>query len=185
VYAFEPAPGPRQRLLLNIALNNLQDQVAVLPSALGDHNGEIGFYLPDSAAANQGVGSKLEFHIARSTIRIQQETLDTWASQNALSRLDFLKMDIQGGERDLLIGGQITIERFQPLIFCEASLPDNCPSPEYLEKLQESFVALGYMTSLVGEHGNLEPVPNGSPKIGNWLCVHRSKAQQPHSSFNF
>lgn len=41
-------------------------------------------------------------------------TIDTFVRDNCLDRVDFIKMDIEGGEYDALLGGQETISKFQP-----------------------------------------------------------------------
>lgn len=60
-------------------------------------------------------------------------TLDSWVEEVRFTRLDFLKMDIEGYERKILLGGMMTLKRFQPKMgICIYHLPDD---PEVLREL--------------------------------------------------
>ncbi|HWV40656.1 FkbM family methyltransferase [Pseudorhodoplanes sp.] len=52
IIAFEPDPGNRARLLANIAANNLQDRIRVVPDAVGDKAGEV--VLMEAGSHNRG-----------------------------------------------------------------------------------------------------------------------------------
>lgn len=43
-----------------------------------------------------------------------------------LERLDLIKLDVQGLEKDVLLGGELTIKKFYPILFLEAGLNSNC-----------------------------------------------------------
>ncbi len=65
--------------------------------------------------------------------QIECITLDSWAEEVNLPRLDFLKMDVEGYERKVLSGGMMTLKRFQPKMgICIYHLPDD---PEVLREL--------------------------------------------------
>ncbi|OXM49645.1 FkbM family methyltransferase [Amycolatopsis alba] len=66
----------------------------------------------------QGLGSNSEFpHHA--DIVVDVDTLDGLAASAALTRLDFVKIDVEGGELHVLQGGQETIETFRPTMLIE------------------------------------------------------------------
>lgn len=50
---------------------------------------------------------------------MQVETLDSLCRQNALARLDFVKIDVEGAELQVLEGGDEVIHQWRPSILVE------------------------------------------------------------------
>lgn len=67
---------------------------------------------------SHGLGSNDEFryHV---DVLADVETLDGLCAAAGLTRLDFLKIDVEGGELHVLQGGQQVIERFGPTLYVE------------------------------------------------------------------
>ena len=53
-------------------------------------------------------------HIDTGGVCVDAVTVDTFVQQQKISRVDFIKMDIEGAERGALVGAQKTIECFHP-----------------------------------------------------------------------
>jgi hypothetical protein len=69
----------------------------------------------------------------RRTENIMITTVDAFVAQNKLSRVDFIKADIEGEERNMLKGAAQTLRDFAPkLAVCTYHYPDD---PEVLEKI--------------------------------------------------
>ena len=70
---------------------------------------------------------------------MQQTTLDRFVKKNFLEKVDFIKADIEGMERNLLAGAEETIKRFKPkLSICIYHRPDD---PVVIEKMIKNFVS--------------------------------------------
>lgn len=101
VICFEPNPAARAVLEKNIAANNWGKDVQVFPFALGKEKGAADFYVDGKEATSSG-GS-----IAR-YLKNKSYNLDSYAVEvDTLSRyikndIDFLKIDIEGNEFDVL-----------------------------------------------------------------------------------
>jgi FkbM family methyltransferase len=114
VWAFEPNPQTASRLRLHVKLNNVQNRVCILQCAVGDHHGEVAFTADRSS----------ESHINTSTQTSKDRTVQmvTLDSIFAESRLDILKIDVEGYEEHVLRGGERLLtdaERAPSTIFIE------------------------------------------------------------------
>ncbi len=112
VLCFEPNPAARAVLEKNIAANGWERDVQVLPYALGKERGTVDFFVDKEAATSSG-GSTLRHQ------KNEDRHLDTYPVEtDLLSRyidgdIDFLKIDIEGGEFDVLeeMSAQRTLRR--------------------------------------------------------------------------
>jgi hypothetical protein len=61
-----------------------------------------------------------------STEKIKITTLDQFVEEQGISKIDFIKADIEGAERDMLKGAQKVLKRFAPkLAICTYHLRDD------------------------------------------------------------
>ncbi len=165
VYGFEPNPYTFERLSINVSINNLTN-VKVYDVAMGESDGNISFNIYPKDFCNPGMSSKyMETSITRK-ITVVQKTLDTFVKEQNITKVDFLKMDIQGAEMDLLIGAAQTIAKHKPTIFLEALTLYNDTKALY-----EKFKEYGYNVYMIGEE-NIELIRSvADVKDGNWLAL--------------
>ena len=133
IFSFEPVPATQKLLKRNIELNGLKN-VEVVPFALGEKKGELSFSIfPESLECSSGF-----FDNEGSRETVSQTTLDAFVEENRIPRIDFIKSDVEGMERNLLAGARNTIKKFKPkLALCIYHRPDD---PELLEKMIKDFV---------------------------------------------
>ncbi len=133
VYAFEPGKEALALLHKNIALNEANDQVTVCPLGLSHSDYTANFFVD-----HQNIGASTI--VAENTTNSNNEkdtidcvSLDSWAEKNNISKIDFIKADIEGAERFLLQGATKVLRQMQPkLSICTYHLPDD---PQVLEKI--------------------------------------------------
>jgi FkbM family methyltransferase len=65
-----------------------------------------------------GPGSNAEFR-RQMGVDVEVQTLDGVCAAAELTRLDFIKIDVEGAELQVLQGGQASIERFRPTLLVE------------------------------------------------------------------
>jgi FkbM family methyltransferase len=107
VYAFEPGPSVHAALSANMTRNGLRN-VSPVHAAMSDRIGTLRF------AENSAYG-----HIAEAGIEADAWTIDGFVASQGLRRVDFIKIDVEGFEKQVLRGGAETIARFNPVIHME------------------------------------------------------------------
>jgi FkbM family methyltransferase len=120
VYAFEPASATCQSLIDRSAH---LPHVRVIPAGIGAETCEAELVTP---AGDQGQASLFR-HSSGSwahpgllrTERVRILRLDDFVVDAGLSKVDFVKVDIEGGEMSLLDGAERTLTKFKPLIYME------------------------------------------------------------------
>ena len=107
VVAFEPAARNADGLRRNLAKNRSVEMapVTVLECAVSSSAGLLRFNAQAEGSSRAD---------ATSTESIPAVTIDDVVEQQHLSRVDFIKMDIEGGEVDALKGAENTLKRFTP-----------------------------------------------------------------------
>ncbi len=113
VIAFEPVNSLRERLEKNLALNRTT-QVEVLPYALSDFSGTSTMNI-NPQDSNQGTAALSE----NGNTEIQVRKGDDLLKEMNIERLDFIKIDVEGFEYQVLTGLKESIKRFRPSIVFE------------------------------------------------------------------
>lgn len=127
VYAFEPVPANFQRLELNLSQNNALDCAHLYRIGLSDARQSLELSLREDFAKSAETGNAAividEIDRRFECITIEADTLDGVLANAALTRVDFIKVDIEGHEDRFLEGARQTIARFQPPLHMEINEP--------------------------------------------------------------
>ena len=113
--AFEPVPDSFSELLDNLSLNHCQN-VDAFPIALGNRAETMNLYVPEFS---MGTGAASEFLDRGKRVSVLKARLDEFFRSTGLSRLDFIKADIEGGELYLLEGSGSLLDEFHPQLLLE------------------------------------------------------------------
>jgi len=174
VLAVEPGATSLSRLSDNLALNNLP-MVRIVRAALSDHEGEMAlFHIPlgDDPQAFSLIpgGGQVPSEMVRVT------TLDTLVQTHGLTRLDCVKIDVEGAEPMVLAGGRATLERFHPIVIFEVNAP-LAEATGDSSAAANTLIAMGYrLHALRGEI--LEPLQTVPQHHCNLVAVH-PQGRQP------
>lgn len=104
VFAFEPDEQTCNTLLKNISLNNLKN-VHAMRVAISNKDGKIPFYCrPDTDQHSTYEKTTVKTPKGQHTITIESARIDTLVSNGTISKPDFIKIDIEGGEIDAIHG---------------------------------------------------------------------------------
>lgn len=120
VYAFEPMRHPRSIISKVITLKKLRN-VSLFPIGLSDVTMKKVLHSGAQISGPRGsTGGCPVIHGGKSGDEtVNFTTLDQFAFQRSLKRIDLLKVGIEGLEMNFLLGAHHVIERFRPAIFVE------------------------------------------------------------------
>ena len=143
-YAFEPVPIVRQALAANIAslaLNN----IVIFPVALGEANRLANFNFIPNIPQESGLKKRVVYNAVPS--EFQQIPVKVCRLDDVLPSVDnvkFIKMDVEGGEMDVLRGSIKILENSRPIVAFErdaAGYPAYSATPD---EIFEIFSKRGY-----------------------------------------
>ncbi len=110
VFAFEPLPRNIEFLRKHIALNKME-QISVIEAAVSDHSGEAYFDLGASSAMG---------HLSEAgEMRVRMVCLDEMLNKGDLLPPDYIKLDVEGAEYEVLLGARHLLETHRPVIFLD------------------------------------------------------------------
>lgn len=122
VHAFEPIPSFRALAQENLALNLLTTRVSLNEMGLGEKAGEFTVHtfsgLPSGHASVSDLGraDAVPHHC-------RVEALDAYVRRVGLERLDFMKIDVEGFERDVLAGAmKVLCKEDAPVVAFEVNM---------------------------------------------------------------
>jgi FkbM family methyltransferase len=139
VIAVEPAPAAVARLRRNLALNELEN-VEIVVAALGDRDEEAVMLRLQSRYPLSGRG-------AADAVVARLARLDSLVLELALSRVDLIKIDVDGQEARVLRGTRDTLRRFRPPVFFEITPSVVKAGGDSIDELFGSLLELGYAIS--------------------------------------
>jgi FkbM family methyltransferase len=116
VHSFEPVPSNFCLLEGNLRLNRLNN-VSLNRMAIWRKECEIQMELPDRLARNSGAYRVVA--VPSEATHVPGLRLDTYIRERGVTRIDVIKMDIEGAEVAALEGATMVLQRDLPFIFME------------------------------------------------------------------
>ena len=174
VVAFEPSPRENRRLRWNLQLNRCRN-VQVVAGALGKQTGQADLFV--CLGRETGCNSLRLPAVAEpvSKLSVPITTLDRFMTEQKIGKLDFIKMDVEGAELEVMQGGDRTLERLRPLILCELSDLRTAPWGYRSQDICRHLLARDYLLFSFSGGGNLIPCPDKKKYNENILAVPREK----------
>src|SRR6266404_1280961 len=181
VVAVEPSSRERAHLRRNLDRNAIAN-VTVVPAALGAAAATAELKLADGLHAGHNTLGDFAHNdvIAVGSERVQVETLDTVASRLGLSRIDVMKIDVEGAEASVIAGARGVLMSMRPLLLLEVddgALRAQRNSAQSLlatlrNELDYEILAFSTVTGL------LERPVDGAPLSSNIVAAPRDRAAE-------
>lgn len=173
LHTFEPFPKLAEILQHMVTLNGWRD-VRVNQCVVGVSNDKTRLYFDGAATDTASTVAGFQ-RTNQHSIEVDCRTLDGYVDEAGLKRVDVLKIDVEGGELEVIQGAARVLEKFRPLTLLELLWTQN---PEHLARQQRVIGLLhsaGYHFHLIKADGALEyqavPQPDPHYRLLNFLVA--------------
>jgi len=167
VHAFEPFPSTYRRLCRNIELNSLGSVVKAHDVALLDVKGKSYMTMrPGNSGAAWLDGDPGGETVATTT-------LATFCETRAISRIDLIKLDVEGSEERVLRGGADVISALKPLLMVELNPGVLAKAGSSADALINRLQGFGYGLFVAARDAlvPLGALPAGPTDYVNLFCI--------------
>jgi FkbM family methyltransferase len=173
VIAFEPNPRSAARLLENVALNGFAN-VELHRIALGrvprtatltvnpDSSGRSRLERPERGQIGASVAEQVE---------VEVDSLDRWVSAKGLPQADFVKIDTEGFEHEVLGGARATLEGIRPQLFIEIHGMGPEEKTANARAVVTFLTDIGYAITHVESERSVVPATSDVARVGHIYCV--------------
>jgi FkbM family methyltransferase len=172
VFAFEPVDTFYNKLLDNISLNKFTN-VERFQIGLSDAAETVPVYMDDVdvLGENEGLASIYKSKSRERFVQnIELKTLNEVVELLSITRIDFIKIDVEGAELKVLKGGKGTIVKFKPKIMVEMSEVNFEAASYTKEDILTFFSNIQYIPFSLNKQGALQAL-NSIPSFTNILFV--------------
>jgi FkbM family methyltransferase len=177
VYAFEPEQNNLTRFNHNIALNDIST-IRVVEQAVSDATGTLKLYLADNN--NAGTHSTIPgvTNVSERFLELPCTTLDDFVRAEGISRIDLIKVDVEGGELEVIRGAHRTLAKCTPTLILEMSDALQEARAFSTSSFKQMLADMGYHAFTLTDAGALLPsaVAQGHA-MENVVFVHEQRLE--------
>jgi FkbM family methyltransferase len=157
IISFEPFSKNHKTLVKNVEINQI-DNIIVEKIAIGNEEKQVNLHYNEAernlgmVTTNPNQGAKQE--------AVNATSLDTYLENKKISRLDLIKIDIEGYEYQALSGMRKTLQKFKPSLLIEI-LDDKEDLSNY-KRIEELLLSFGYRKYYIDDLGKLSQISSYS-----------------------
>ncbi|NIR14972.1 MAG: FkbM family methyltransferase [Desulfobacterales bacterium] len=173
VLAVEPGPPIFSRLANNLELNpKIKSRVRTVQLGLSDRKDKLFWYEDPGNPGNAGLLNDYG-------IPVEVIPLDELISRENVSRLDFVKIDVEGMELEVIKGGTRTFQEYKPVIYYETLTAfKQHRGFDIFAQIAEILKSMDYTLFGLDLLGNLQKMENLEKLPRNTLALPKGKAQE-------
>lgn len=154
VYAYEPNPDTYERLQANCALNAFHENIELRAKAVDSKPGQVNFLCDEKHFVSRIVDDPQKTSgnvVVREAVRLDEDLAE-------LSRLDGIKIDVEGREPQVVQGAMGLIQKYLPWLSMEfhGGYNDHCQLGDWPAGKQ--LFELGYRCYLADSMTSAEPL---------------------------
>ena len=182
VFAFEPSPRERKALRWNVGLNRCKN-VVIEGLALGNEEGERSLYVVNGHETGCNSLRPPALSGATSPVAVRVSSLDQWLGAHKVKTVDFIKLDVEGGELSVLQGAQRLLESApRPVILAEVQDIRTQPWGYRAREIISFLSGKGYRWFSISAGGSLVPLEVSAETFdGNFVaCPEESESTLSH-----
>jgi len=173
VLSFEPFAGNNARLKLHLKINFCHN-VELKDCALGKETGITNLYVvPTQTVLNSLRPPDTDYESCSMPVQVRK--LDDVLSAEKIGMVDFVKLDVEGGELDALAGAECLLRSVtRPVILCEVLEKRTRPWGYSSRLIIEHLVQRDYIWFQLNALADLLPLQTDEPEFsGNFVAVPR------------
>jgi FkbM family methyltransferase len=158
VIAFEPSPRECERLEKHLRLNRCSN-TELMPCALGEDPGDADLYLVDGF--QDWCNSLRPPAIAEPirTMRVSVRRLDDVLAESGVTKVDFIKLDVEGAELSVLRGARkLLLRESRPAILAEVQDIRTQPWGYAAREIIQFLICMHYRWFAIAAKGALLPI---------------------------
>jgi len=149
VIAFEPTRYAYSKLAKNVSLNPWAVSRVVIEQAMLVAAGGVSVVTQIPASWPLGFGRSVERHadhggVSMATDGARVVTLDDYVDEAEISKVDFVKLDVDGNEWQVVEGGLRVLARDRPVVLIEIAPHGYDQTIEVFDRMLARFASLGY-----------------------------------------
>jgi len=158
VIAFEPSPREFRKLKKHIRWNRCSN-VQLMPCAVGDEPGETNFYLVEGSQDWCNSLRPPAVDEPTSRVRVSVLRLDDALADLDVSKVDFIKLDVEGAELSVLYGVmRILLRGSRPAILAEVQDIRTQPWGYTAREIIQFMIRMDYRWFAIAAKGALLPI---------------------------
>jgi FkbM family methyltransferase len=117
VIGFEPVPENYMRCTFNFTMNEF-DHLYAENLALGRDSGMLYF---DSMPLHNSGGAVLTTTPSKQSVDVNMTSIDAYVLHQKLTKVDFIKIDVEGFEMEVLSGAENALLKYRPMLCVEVN----------------------------------------------------------------
>jgi FkbM family methyltransferase len=179
VIAFEPSKREVNKLFLHVRLNFCKN-VEIENVALGNQEGVIDLFLVEGRDAGcNSLRPPLVNDLVKK-LQVRVITLDKYLKQKDIKQVDFIKIDAEGAELDVLKGSmELLQQNYKPIILCEITNSRTKPWGYDAKEIVFFLSNLNYYWYRAINGGRLERLSIDNQNFdGNYIAVPKERIKE-------
>ncbi len=179
VFSFEPSPRERKALLRHVRINSCSN-IFVQPFAVGAENKQADLHLVDASVSGCNSLRQPAILSDASSVSVQVVRLDDWVASQRLSCVDFMKLDVEGAELEVLKGApSLLTTAKRPVILVEVYDIRTQPWGYRAREIVGFLNLLGYRWFRLLGDGKPQPIdPNLEVYDANLVAIPAERAEE-------
>ena len=175
VITFEANPNNYNIVLKNIALNHFRN-IMVKNIALGDKPGKLTLAFGSSEAGSGSLNADIQERARQAkdvqTVEVSVDTLDNQVKIHNLPQPDFIKIDVEGFEPQILAGMKKVLQEVKPVFFIELhGFMMTNSRDEYWQSLTDILFEYNYSVKHIETNEEILPSTTKPPLDGHLFCT--------------
>ena len=183
IFAFEPILKTYKNLVFNTKLNSVKN-IKTFQNGFHNKNTTLNFYYYPEGSVN---ASSKNLAPERRSIKLKYKvySLDDFVRKNKVSKIDFIKCDVEGAELFVFEGAKKSIKKWKPIIFTEMLRKWSAKFDYHPNEIIEFLKNKGYLCFFTKNHKLVEIKEIYENTIEtNFFFLHREKHSEQISTYS-